>query len=77
MRSICLEASSSAKLVNPVTLPPGCERLFAKPKLTGSAPEAITIGIVLVALATAKVVGSGKVTMTFGLRPTSSAHNAG
>src|SRR6516165_895275 len=45
-KSICLEASISAKFARPVTLPPGCERLATNPKPTGSAPEAMTIGIV-------------------------------
>src|SRR5262249_22348374 len=77
MRSICLEASSSAKLVSPVTLPPGCERLFTKPNPTGSAPDAMTTGIVLVALAIARLAGNGAETMMFGLSATSSAARAG
>src|SRR5437016_2733134 len=77
MRSICLEASSSAKLVSPVTLPPGCDRLFTRPKPTGSAPDAMTMGIALVALAIARLAGTGEETTTFGLSRTSSAARAG
>ena len=53
IRSSCFDASASAKLVSPVTLPPGCDRLCTSPNPTGSAPVDITIGIFLVAWWTA------------------------
>src|SRR5262249_35870489 len=53
-KSICLEASISAKFARPVTLPPGWERLAINPKPTGSAPVAMTIGIVLVVFRAAR-----------------------
>src|SRR5262249_53184811 len=76
-KSICLEASISAKFARPVTLPPGCERLATNPKPTGSAPEAMTIGIALVAFRTARLAGSGVETITRGLRRTNSFAKSG
>src|SRR5204863_72365 len=76
-RSSCFDESSSAKLLTPVMLPPGCARLFTSPKPTGSAPVPITIGIVLVAFWTAKLAARGPETMTLGLRRTNSFAKSG
>jgi hypothetical protein len=73
----CFAARSSAKFVSPVTLPPGWERLCTKPKPTGSAPSAITIGIVLVALRAARLAGTGAETITRGFNRTNSAAKSG
>jgi hypothetical protein len=77
MMSSCFEASSSAKFVSPVTFLPGRDRLCTRPKPTGSAPFAITIGIVLVAFRTARLAGRGADTITLGLSRTNSAAKAG
>src|SRR6516225_7232036 len=51
--------------------------LFTMPKVTGSAPLAMTIGIVLVALLTAILAGTGPETIRRGWRRTSSAARVG
>src|SRR6478736_2620648 len=45
------------KVVVPVTLPPGRLRLVTSPSVTGSAPTAKTIGIVVVAALAANAAG--------------------
>ena len=59
-----LPTVSSGTKVSPVTLPPGCDRLFTSPALTMSALEASTIGMVLVACAQASAGTLPEVTMT-------------
>src|SRR5262245_37542330 len=41
-----LELSSSLEALNPVTFPPGRDRLAARPTPTGSTPATMTIGMV-------------------------------
>lgn len=53
----------AARLVRPVTLPPGRERLCTAPTHNGSAELAMTIGIVDVSACTARVVLPPSVTM--------------
>ena len=75
--SSLLVLSSVAKLVNPVTLPPGRARLSTRPAATGSEPLAITIGIVVVAFLTANATGVAVTTIRSTLRRTSSAASSG
>ncbi|MEA3071089.1 MAG: hypothetical protein QOD29_2535, partial [Alphaproteobacteria bacterium] len=42
-----LLAISMSRLENPVTLPPGCDRLLTRPPANGSAAPTMTIGTVL------------------------------
>jgi len=66
-------AESSDVIVDrPVTLPPGCARLAARPRLTWSVPVAMTIGIFVVARRAASAAAVPLVTITSTLRRTRS-----
>src|SRR5215470_15984053 len=60
----------------PVMLPPGRARLATNPVATGSPAEAMTIGIVCVALFAACTAGVNSATMTLTLSRTNSAATA-
>ena len=75
--SSLLVFSSTAKLESPVTLPPGRARLATKPAPTGSAPLAITMGIVGVAFFAANAGGVPETTIRSTFRRTRSAASSG
>ncbi len=74
-RSMRLLARSLGCTVSPVTLPPGCARLLARPVATGSLKAANTIGMLDVALL-AMFTPLAELTMTSTLRWTNSAANS-
>ena len=77
-RSSRLAASTLARKVTPVTLPPGRLRLATRPIATGSLPPVKTIGIVAVAdLAASAAAVPPVATITATLRRTSSAASTG
>ena len=61
----------------PVMLPPGRERLVAKPSCTGSLPTKKTIGIVVVAAFAANEDGGPEATIAATGRRTKSTASAG
>jgi len=63
--------------VTPVTLPPGRLRLETRPRSTGSAPVAKTIGMVVVAALAATAAGGERATIASTRSDTRSAANAG
>src|SRR6516164_4602335 len=63
--------------VTPVTLPPGRLRLETRPRSTGSAPVAKTIGMVVVAALLASAAGGERATIASTGSDTRSAANAG
>src|SRR5215831_4900220 len=69
-RFIHLPISSGLIKVKPVTLPPGCERLLTKPRLTGSFSNAQTIGIEVVSCKSAAITGVPLARITAGARAT-------
>ena len=66
-----------SKCVNPVMLPPGCDKLSMNPLPTGSATLAKTIGMVRVAFCKAATPRLLCTRITAGAKPTSSLANAG
>src|SRR6187431_871893 len=64
-----------SKLIKPVALPPGRDRLSTKPAPTGSATATNTIGTVRVACNNGGMFAALKARMTLGARATSSAAN--
>jgi hypothetical protein len=78
INSIRLGASRLARMVTPVTLPPGRLRLATRPIFTGSVPAVNTIGIVVVAALAASAEAVPPVAaITAILRRTSSAASTG
>ena len=69
--------NSPATKLTPVKLPPGRARLATRPSLTGSSLTLKTIGIVVVALAAARVVAFPMVTSTATCRRANSATSSG
>ena len=67
-----LPPNVSSTLVNPVTLPPGRDRLATKPSPTGSETTTNVIGIVRVSLKSAAVTGVVRARITSGCSSTSS-----
>jgi hypothetical protein len=70
-------SSSGPRIVNPVTFSLGRARLATRPAATGSADDAFTMGMVSVACIVASAPGVPVVTMTSGLRRTSSVAKLG
>jgi hypothetical protein len=69
--------TSTAIVASPVTLAPGLARLATRPEPTGSALKAITIGIVFVALAAARIAAVGHATRMSTFRRINSVARAG
>ena len=75
--SICFGPRSAALDDRPVRFPPGRERLFTKPLLTGSGVPTNTIGILLVARLVAEIAWVWAATIKAGFMRTSSPARAG
>src|SRR5262249_12295864 len=69
--------SKSPYQATPVTLPPGRARLVMRPNRTGSHPESMTIGIVVVSCFSAITKEYGTAISTSGRRDTSSRARIG
>src|SRR6266700_5067307 len=74
---VLLRLLTLARVIKPVTFPPGRAKLAKNPVSTGSLPVIVTIGIVPVTFLTTWVVVAPAITMTSTLSRTSSAATSG